>query len=75
MAAEIHPVITQLVAMRRKLGLTQTAVARAAGVSKTCICEMEKGCHEPKMRTFLAYAQLVGWQMPEHPTDHIGETR
>lgn len=64
MVPEVHPVIAQLVALRRELGLTQTAVAKAIGVSKTCICELEKGHKEPKMRTFLSYAQLVGWQIP-----------
>lgn len=63
----LHPFVRELKRRRLALGLTQVAVAEAAGVSKTTICEIEAGFHEPRLTTFLGYAQAVGLPMPEIP--------
>lgn len=77
--SDIHPFIRQLIALRKAQHLTQTTVAAAIGVSKTTICEMEKGHHEPKLATFVGYAQAVGWQWPQEPapdaTHRLGRHR
>lgn len=65
--SQLHPFVRELKRRRRALGLTQTEVAKAAGVSKTTICEIEAGMHEPRLTTFLGYAQAVGltWSEPK----------
>ena len=57
---EIHPLLAKLIEERKARGMTQTAIAKHIGISKTAICEMEAGHHEPKMRTFIGYAEALG---------------
>lgn len=73
--ADPHPVVALLAAERRRKGITQTACAKAAGVSKTCISEMEGGHHEPRLRTFLAYAATIGYPYPTDLLDPKGSTQ
>lgn len=59
----VHPIIAQLHARRRQLGLTQTDVAKLTGLSKTTLCELEKGIHSPKLTSTVAYAKAVGLEL------------
>jgi transcriptional regulator with XRE-family HTH domain len=57
---EIHPLLAGLIAERKAKRITQTAIAKHIGISKTAVCELEQGLHEPRMRTFVGYAEALG---------------
>jgi transcriptional regulator with XRE-family HTH domain len=45
--------------LRRQAGLTQVALAKAAGLSKTGVTDLEQGRREPSWRTLLALADAL----------------
>lgn len=63
MSRRIHPLLARLVQRRREQRLTQTEIAKHAGVSKTAICELEKGYHQSAFPIFLDYAHTVGFKL------------
>jgi len=45
---------------RRKLGLTQAALAERVGMAQATICQIERGRHEPIPATARAIAAALG---------------
>jgi DNA-binding XRE family transcriptional regulator len=58
--SDLSPIIREIKQRRINLGLTQTAVAKAAGISKTAVCEIEKGGHKPNLDTLIGLARGLG---------------
>jgi len=52
---------TKLLAIRRKLGMSQTQMAKALGlqVHYSAVSNFELGTREPDLLTILSYAQLA----------------
>jgi predicted transcriptional regulator len=46
-------------ALRKKLGLTQAAVAKAAGVSQPLVARIENGTVDPRVSTFAAVVEAL----------------
>ena len=53
------PLPTELRAMRKKLGLTQAEVAKAAGVSQPLVARIENGSVDPRLSTYTAVLEAV----------------
>jgi predicted transcriptional regulator len=49
----------ELRALRRKLGLTQAQVARAAGVSQPLVARIENGTVDPRLSTFRSVVEAM----------------
>jgi predicted transcriptional regulator len=54
------PLPAELRALRRRLGLTQAEVARAAGVSQPLVARMESGAVDPRASTLRAVVEALG---------------
>lgn len=63
-----HPLIVHLTGVRKQLRLTQTELAHEAGVSRSAVCEMEKGYHDPRLSTLLGYASGLGFRLIDMAT-------
>lgn len=61
MARELErdSVVTALVARRRALGLTQTAVGRSMGTTQSAVSELESGA-DCRLSTLRRYAAALG---------------
>ncbi len=55
--------VAELVRRRRKAGLSQTELAEKIGTSQRTMSQLENLAHEPKLGTFLSWAQAVGLQL------------
>lgn len=73
---DVHPLLARLIEERKTRGITQAAIAKHIGISKTAMSEMEHGHHEPRMRTFIGYAEALGYEVlpglldrPDYPDD------
>ena len=59
-----YEVIALLLKARTKAGLTQEAVARRMGTTKSTVCRLEgAGRHAPSLTTLRRYAQAVGCEL------------
>ncbi len=56
---EVSPIAAHLRERRFELGLTQHAVARAAGTSHSAISRLEKGTHMPQLSTLQRIAAVL----------------
>lgn len=56
---ETHKILDSLVALRRALRLTQTAVARRMGVKQPAVSEFENEASDPRLSTIQRYARAV----------------
>lgn len=56
---EVSPIAAHLRERRFELGLTQQAVARAAGTSHSAISRLEKGTHMPQLSTLRRIAAVL----------------
>lgn len=56
---EISPIAAHLRERRFELGLTQQAVAQAAGTSHSAISRLEKGTHMPQLSTLQRIAAVL----------------
>ena len=56
---ETNPVAAHLRERRFELGLTQRAVAKAAGTSHTAISRLESGTHTPNLATLQKIAAVL----------------
>jgi transcriptional regulator with XRE-family HTH domain len=52
--------VTQLVARRKQLGLTQADVARAMGRSQSVVSDIETMSSDPRLSTLRRYALAIG---------------
>jgi predicted transcriptional regulator len=52
--------LAALVKRRRRLGLSQTAVAARMGTSQSAVARLEAGGSDPKLSTLARYAAAVG---------------
>ncbi|PWU48910.1 hypothetical protein DLJ46_10730 [Micromonospora globispora] len=62
-AQETHRILDSLVALRRALRLTQTAVARRMGVKQPAVSEFENEANDPRLSTIQRYARAVEGQI------------
>lgn len=60
---KIDPIVLRLISARIARGLTQSEVARRAGVSRTCLSETERGKRSPNLVTVRAIANVVGVEL------------
>ncbi|WP_158603477.1 helix-turn-helix domain-containing protein [Micromonospora radicis] len=58
-AQETHKILDSLVALRRALRLTQTAVARRMGIRQPAVSEFETEASDPRLSTIQRYARAV----------------
>lgn len=56
-------VLDELVAERRKAGLTQHIVARRMGVPQSVVGRIESGIHSPTLTTIARYAEAIGCRL------------
>jgi len=56
---------TRLRRQRLAAGLSQAALARAAGVTSTTVCRLERGRHRPSMVTLEKLARALGRSVAE----------
>lgn len=66
LAENDHQFLRDLVAMRRKLGLTQQDVADRQGVAQATVAAFERYDNDPKLSTIRRYAQVVGILIAHH---------
>lgn len=53
------PLPSEVRALRKKLGLTQAAVAKAAGVSQPLVARIENGSVDPRLSTYAAVLEAL----------------
>lgn len=53
------PLPSEVRALRKKLGLTQAAVAKAAGVSQPLVARIESGSVDPRLSTYTAVLEAL----------------
>lgn len=58
-ATQRHRLLDTLVALRKRLGLTQTEVARRMGVKQPMVSEFENEGSDPRLSTIQRYARAV----------------
>jgi transcriptional regulator with XRE-family HTH domain len=56
-------IVGMLVAARERAGLTQAAVAEAAGVSVETVSRIERGLHEPELATVISLSRAMGYEL------------
>ena len=63
----------KLIAVRLKLGLTQTQMAKRIGlsVSPAHVAEFESGFTEPDLSIILAYSEIAGVHMEVFANDNL----
>jgi transcriptional regulator with XRE-family HTH domain len=66
--------VAQLVAARRRLGLSQTEVAARMGTSQSAVARLEAGGADARISTLARYAVALGqrlaWRLDEHEEGH-----
>ena len=63
MADRRRLLVTELVARRRELGLSQTEVAAQMGTSQSAVARLESGAPDVRLTTLERYAAAVGRQL------------
>ena len=53
-------VALRVIQLRRSLGLSQEELARRAGTTKSVICRLESGRHQPNVETLHRIARAAG---------------
>jgi transcriptional regulator with XRE-family HTH domain len=66
-------ILKRLIAVRKRLGLTQADVAEALGVSRDCICRMEIGKARFTLLRMIELAKLYQIDMSVLADDHPRE--
>ncbi|HWR00249.1 MAG TPA: helix-turn-helix transcriptional regulator [Chlorobaculum sp.] len=62
--APTYALVRQLLLARRHSGLTQEAIARKIGTTKSAVCRLESGGkHIPSISTLRKYAEAVGCEL------------
>lgn len=56
---------TNLRSLREERGLTQKEVAEAAGIRQPHLSKLERGLHDPQMRTATKLARALGVEVRE----------
>jgi transcriptional regulator with XRE-family HTH domain len=59
-AEDQDEVLAALVQRRRRLGLSQTAVAARMGTSQSAVARLEAGGSDPRLSTLARYAAALG---------------
>lgn len=65
-------IVGELVAERRRQGLSQREVARRARISTGGMCEMERGDHSPTLRHLHAWMAALGLTIAIRRNDETG---
>ncbi len=60
---EIHPIITQIVALREAAGVSRKGVAGRIGYCRRSVGGWESGTHTPTVDAIDAYARLFGHRL------------
>ena len=63
MADRRRLLVTELVARRRELGLSQTEVAAQMGTSQSAVARLESGAPDVRLTTLERYAAAVGHRL------------
>lgn len=63
MAERRRQLVTELVARRRELGLSQTDVAAQMGTSQSAVARIEASAPDVRLTTLERYAAVVGRQL------------
>jgi ribosome-binding protein aMBF1 (putative translation factor) len=63
MAAERASLVQDLVAQRRAVGLSQTAVAARMGTSQSAVARLESGATDVRASTLERYAAAIGGEI------------
>lgn len=58
--SDVHPIIVELVAARKRAGIAAAEVARCLGVSRQHVYNWEAGRNRPTLETMGKYAEVVG---------------
>lgn len=61
--ARRHPLITRLRTERRRVGLSQVVLADVIGVHRTTVGNTEAGRFDPRLTTFVAQANALGFDV------------
>ncbi len=69
MAEKRKALSDELVARRRRLGLSQTEVAARMGTSQSAVARLEAGAADIRLSTLERYALAVGIQLDWHVKD------
>ncbi len=71
MARRRQALVSELVARRRTLGLSQTEVAARMGTSQSAVARFEAGSGDFRVTTFERYAAALGgeieWRLTDEP--------
>lgn len=59
----IHPLVKQLHSARKRLGWTLTMVEDKIGYPEKAIRTWEKGQYTPRLRSFIDYANVLGFDV------------
>ncbi|WP_167344584.1 helix-turn-helix domain-containing protein [Amycolatopsis thermoflava] len=60
MATEPHTLVAELVATRKRLGISQEEIADRMGMQRPQVSMFETGRREPRLSTLMRYADALG---------------
>ncbi len=63
MVKPVHPIITELKAIRRSQKVSQDAVGFALGIQQAVISEWESGDHNPQLHSLSKWADTLGYDV------------
>lgn len=75
MIDHIQPIGETLAAQRRQLGLTQSAVAKRAGIAQTYLSKIEHAKIDPRISTLLDIARAEGLELVLVPSEIVPAIR
>lgn len=59
----MNPLMAQLMETRKQIGLSQGDVGRIAGYAQESINQWENGVHEPRLSSFVNFANALGYEV------------
>jgi len=71
---ELHPVMAELVAARKRAGLSGAEVARRLDLPRQNVFNWESGRHRPGLEALVDYAAANGVTLVMQVVDDVGET-
>lgn len=60
---DLEEFVNQLIKQRRRIGMSQVALAARLGTSQRTVSQLENRTHEPKASTIAAWARAVGLRL------------
>jgi transcriptional regulator with XRE-family HTH domain len=65
-------IVTELIARRNGLGLSQREITRRLGTSSATVSQWERGTNQPTLSRLRAWARSLGYDLALAPTDPDG---